>query len=673
MTPDLRRLARAHSVQTAYYGLGGVRHEPSSDALLAIFQSLGVPIRNPSEAGIALARRQAEDWQRFLEPVAVGSEAGGMVDVRLPTDAASHLECTLRLESGEEHSWAAAWAECIALEHGAIRRKLYQRRGLAVRGPLPLGYHQLTVITGSFKADTLLIVPPRRAFAPGRPGRTWGVFGPAYALHSQHSWGAGDLSDLDELTTWVSGLEGTVVGTTPLLATFDSDPFEPSPYSPVSRLFWNEMYLDIDRVLAQARSYAAGAPEPHELNGTLESLKRAELIDYSGLIRLRRAVLEPLAEQFFRGPPAARREYEAYVANHPLVREYARFRALREQFGDRWPHVADRLRPGERLDSSQRQVLNYHQYVQWLTHQRLSETTTAAKTRGVGLYFDLPVGVRRDGFDPWLERDLFAAHASVGAPPDPGFPSGQNWLLPPVRPEASRLQGHRYFIQSIRHQLQFASILRIDHVMGLHRLFWIPPGGDSRDGAYVRYPAEEYYAILKLEAHRHQARIVGEDLGIVPREVRSAMGRHGLQRLYVLQFELLSSSDRPTGDPPVDSVASLNTHDMAPFAAALAHPQENPFWPQLIRLLRERGLIEADHFDVETVLAACYRLLGNSPARVVLANLEDLWLETAPQNVPGPDFGNPNWRRKLRYSLEEIRALPKVESLLRTLAAARHS
>jgi 4-alpha-glucanotransferase len=215
-------------------------------------------------------------------------------------------------------------------------------------------------------------------------------------------------------------------------------------------------------------------------------------------------------------------------------------------------------------------------------------------------------------------------------------------------------------------------MLRIDHVLGLHRLFWIPPGGRPADGAYVRYPAEELYAILKIESHRHHSIIAGEDLGTVPVAVRRAMSRHGLLRLYVAQLDLLEHPG-PLASPGPRTVGSLNTHDMPPFAGWWKRPDHQELRQRLLEGLRAAGALPDGVSDLRSVLEASLRFLGSSPARIALVNLEDLWLETEPQNVPGPPSGNPNWRRRFRYALDEIAASDEIRRLLDAVDHGRRS
>lgn len=478
--------------------------------------------------------------------------------------------------------------------------------------------------------------------------------------------------------------------TLPLLASFLDEPFNPSPYSPVSRLFWNEMYIDIERApeLEHCSSARQTIASP-DFQESLHSLRRTDLVDYRGVMALKRRILEQMAVCLFEWRSERWEQIEAWADNHPAVHDYASFRAATERTNSVWMNWPPRMRDG-RIDSGDYDPASarYHVYAQWLADSQVRSAGEKAARGGVSLYFDMPIGVDRAGYDVWRYRNSFVDGVNAGAPPDSFFTKGQDWGFPPMSPEGERASGYRYFRASIEQLLQVAGMLRIDHVMGLHRLYWVPRGMSAAEGAYVRYPADELYAVLCLESHRHKAAIMGEDLGTVPNFVRRAMSRHNLMRSYVLQFEL--PGEAPVRRPPKKSVASLNTHDMPPFAAfwtgtdiedrlALGHIDEE----SAARQRSERG---ASREQLTAVLAGFGKLEGkdeaapagasvqwllNSQAGAVLVNVEDLWLETQPQNIPGTTGEHPNWRRKLRYGLDEFSTLPEVNAALGCAENAR--
>jgi len=464
------------------------------------------------------------------------------------------------------------------------------------------------------------------------------VFLPLHALHSRGSLGGGDLTDLRALMDWVEGMGGDAVGTLPLLSACAPEPFNPSPYAPCSRLAWNEFYLDVTRAPGFGECPAAGKLlASAEFQAEAGRLRDMPHVDYLRGMELKRRVLEELADAFFRREPAGRGDFLRFVAENPAVGDYARFRAAWEKIKSPWPTWPAPLRNG-RLEAGDFDgaAERYHLFVQWALHLQLRELSSGSRKM---LYLDLPLGASYDGYDVWRRRDLFALPVSAGAPPDDFFTRGQDWGFPPLHPERSREDGHAYFRACIANQLRYAGILRIDHVMGLHRFFWIPNGAGPQEGTYVRYPAEELYAVLCLESHRHRARIVGEDLGTVPAYVRPAMARHGLRRIFVVQYGLTPDPGMALEKIPKASLACVNTHDMPPFAAFLdaldvddrvslglldekgAHREKNArrdLVRALTEYLRKSGRLPRTGGDPdgETLLRACLNHLAASAAEI---------------------------------------------------------
>jgi 4-alpha-glucanotransferase len=345
-----------------------------------------------------------------------------------------------------------------------------------------------------------------------------------------------------------------------------------------------------------------------------------------------------------------------------------------------------RLREGQ-IEASdyEEQTKHYHLYVQWIIQEQLELLSKKAGDNGQMLYLDLPLGLHPDGYDMWRNREFFVRGVAVGAPPDVLFTTGQNWQFPPMNPEAMRLNRYQYYIAYIRNHLRFARLLRIDHVMGLHRLFWIPNEVSGDKGVYVEYPAEELYAILSLESHRHQAGIVGENLGVVPPVVNRSMKRHNIAQIYVVQYEIFGDAKKPRlRRPPQNAVASLNTHDMPPFRSFYEgldiddrvdlgfHDTKAARKEHNYRGVQRKIL---SGFTGEKKYAGIFReimrFLANSMANIVLANVEDLWEEVLPQNVPATNKERPNWRRRIGPSVEQLRRLADEGEFLSGVFAKR--
>jgi 4-alpha-glucanotransferase len=411
----------------------------------------------------------------------------------------------------------------------------------------------------------------------------------------------------------------------------------------VSRRHWNEVYLDLARVPEVTGDAAVGEPSP------------GEVVDLPALAARKRTVLEAALARL---GGARRDEFERWLTARPDVAAYARFRAAVERDG---AGVRATGRGGD--DDRSR----YHAYVQWLVEHQLELLARRMRDRHQELYLDLPIGAHPDGFDVVTQPDLFATGASVGAPPDLFFAAGQNWGFPPVLPAAARADGYRYLRECVGTHLRFAGRLRVDHVIGLNRMWWVPDGAAATDGAYVHTRAEEQYAALTLAAAQADGRVVGENLGTVPPETNEALREHGMLGMYVAMFELRDDDTPPLPPPRADQLACLDTHDTATFAVWWRDLEP----PARAAVLDQLGLTaSASPADVHE---AVLEFLGRSRAEVVLATLDDLWLETEPQNTPGTTGDErPNFRRRARKSLDELATAGTVDGALRRLDTARH-
>ncbi|TAM82839.1 MAG: 4-alpha-glucanotransferase [Acidobacteria bacterium] len=697
----LRQLAEAYGIQSSYQNiLDGRRTQASPDVLVSILRSLGAPLARPEEAFKSLREHRQHIYLRGPEPIAVawdGHQAA--VKLRLPVGRAIRSwRCSLRLENGEERVWEVKPDRSEPASHAkrvSVEGTPYWEMDMVLPRGLPFGYHTLSVEARRHLYRALVISAPRKAFVGpgGRTKKSWGVFIPLYALRSDSNWGVGDFGDLKELMEWVHARGGSLVGTLPLLASFLDEPFNPSPYSPVSRLFWNELFLDFRRIPEMEGCLEAlDLMQSTGFKAEREELRSHSLVDYRRAMALKRKALEPLARKMLASPSGRQQQFFDYVEAHPDLKDYAQFRATCDRRRSSWWTWPEPLREGKLSRGDyDLDAMHYHLYVQWLAEEQIRSFAKGCGSNSEGLYLDLPLGVDSDGYDVWRERPSFVLDVSAGSPPDGFFTKGQSWGFPPMHPEKIREEGYTYLRKALQHHLAHACVLRIDHVMGLHRLFWVPKGYEPRDGAYVRYPAEEMYAILALESVRNRAFIVGEDLGTVPGYVRPALARHKIQRMYVMQFEVAPDEKRPLLEPDEDSLAALNTHDMPPFAA---------FWEgldvqdrvDLGLLAKEEAITElgnrsrlrnalarflcADRHQrtnpsIVDVLKAALKFLGSGRNRIAMVNLEDLWFEKRPQNVPGTCGERPNWKRKARYSLQQITQIVEIAEMLEALDTAR--
>jgi alpha-1,4-glucan:alpha-1,4-glucan 6-glycosyltransferase/4-alpha-glucanotransferase len=669
--PGLEELARSHGVELLH--LDGMDREvhPSPEVLTAIVGDLeGEPL-DPDDAMDRLRRREARLQARVVEPVSV-AWADGPVAVRAGPALSRGDRVDFRVA---EEGWDGA-AERTILEGSAV----VGARGLVLPGRLPWGYYTVQVEGGGVAGEGCLIVSPPRAYREGRApdgpgGRDWGVFLPLHALRSERDWGTGDLTDLGRLRQWVAERGGRAVGILPIMSSFLDHPFEPSPYAPVSRRFWNEIYLDPTRLpewhfSPEARRRAA----TEELRLRIGRAREADLAQLREVHLLASELLDILARTWARQGGEAQPEFRQFAARYPDVRRYAAFRAVADLRRDPWPEWPEAWRhreiPREEYDTH---AYRRHLYAQFRFHTQLEEPAREARA-GAGLYLDLPLGAHPHGYDTWSEPGLHAERSSLGAPPDAFHVEGQNWGLPPVRPERARKDGHRELRAILRTLLPHSAYLRVDHIMGLGRQYWIPTGAGGGAGAYVRYPEEELMAVLCLESHRHRTVLVGEDLGTVPPGIRDEMDRRGLGRMYVLPFELPKGKrEKPTPVPP-GAAASLNTHDLPTFAANLAEPERGGRLLTATKALLGQALSppSEDWPEALRLLDGALQWLGQSSAGLVMVNLEDLWLEQRPQNVPGT-ASEANWRRKALLALEEFEGDGRVLRILDHLDRARRA
>ena len=696
----IKRLAALHGVQPAFTDASGIRRTASLESMARVLAALGSPAESENQASQSELRRLADLDARLIEPV-TPAWAGRVNFARLavPDEGlAGRLGWRLSLENG---SIIEGVVEASSLQVKVDRTFEGLRRPMA-RLPfpkgVPQGYHRLTIEHAGRTLSTTVIFAPQRSFAhPAQDvKREWGVFAPVYSLRSERTVGCGDLTDLESLASWSHGLGGRVVSTLPMLAAFLGErpgPFDPSPYAPASRLFWNELFVDPERApefqaCAEAKKLVSSA----EYRKEAARLAKTELVDYRGVATLKRRVMEVLARAFFAGGGERSEAFASFMAENPLAREYASFRAMTEfhkAAWDRWPAGA-RQGTGGAARGEADEATRYHLYAQYVASLQLHEFSRAHSQRGGLVYLDLPVGVSPWSFDVYRNPRLFAMGCSTGAPPDPYFTGGQDWGFPPLHPETGREDAYAYFIACLRTHMRYADYLRLDHVMAFHRLYCIPSGMRAADGVYVSYQHEELYAVLCLESHRNRCRLVGENLGTVPPAVNKALADHDLCGLFVGQYEMQPTQPALRAVPG-NCVASVNTHDMAPMAATwsgrdvddrialgqldpakrsdeLAHRERVK--AAMAQFLSGLGLLNGK-VSVGAVRDALLKFLAKSAADFVLVNIEDLWLETLWQNVPGTMNEHPNWRRKLKLTLDELRGDRAITRLLGEIQAQR--
>lgn len=520
---------------------------------------------------------------------------------------------------------------------------------------LPLGYHRL--VTGD--GERAVIASPGRCHLPDDL-RGWGWSAQLYATRSHRSWGMGDFADLRELVRWSRDLGAEMALVNPVLAVSPTLPQQPSPYYPASRRFLNPIYLRVEEV-----------PGAEEVSDRLpaavragRALNRRDVIDRDAVWRLKVEVLKVIW-----GRAAPPEEFERWRRSQgPALSEFAAWCVLAEEHGAdwrRWPpdYRHPTSRGVGRLIAERTERIRFHQWLQWLCRLQLD-----GAAHGIMLLQDLPIGFDPGGADAWAWQDLLAPGVSIGAPPDEFNTRGQKWGIPPFVPNHLAAAAYEPFVQTIRTGLAEGGGLRIDHVLGLFRQFWIPDDASPREGAYVRFPADDLLDIVALESVRAGAVVVGEDLGTVPPGVREELARRRLLSYRLLWFE----HDEPPSWPQL-SMASVTTHDLPTVAglwtgADLAEqktldmsPNEESTLEMRSRVARLAGL--DDSAGLEQAVTAVHRRLAEAPSMLMCATLDDLARTERRPNLPGADEVRPNWSLPLPMTFDEMMADPLAAEL----------
>ncbi len=681
---DLVALAKAAGVHTSYVDHGRKRRHARREPLVAVLEAFGHADAR-DDPGRALERIQARDRARPIDPVTV------VVAGRRPTVGIRHCDdatvrCELVAEDGSRREWDAPTRASRGIGHVAVRR-------VPIPADVEVGYYELTVRSSGGAATTNLFVRPARGTS-GRFGATWratGIAAPLFTLYRPDGWGCGDLADLDHLGELAATSGVTVVATLPLLAGLEPPHFDPSPYLPISRSYWHERWIDLDGVLRDVGVPATAGVVQEARAAALEAAATSHpYVDGAASLLAKRRVLESVLAAS--SGTRLGDDLDAFLLDRPEVASFARFLAECERRGPNWwnwPALARDGTLGEQPDDALRR---YHGLVQLLMGRQLDALATRLDARGQVLALDLPLGVHPWAYDVWRHRAQFVPALSIGAPPDRFFPAGQRWGMPFPRIDEVRTSGHSLFRAALRHHLSVARLLRIDHILGLQRLFCIPEGGTASDGVYVACPLDELLAVVAIEAYRSRAEIVGEDLGTVDSHVRRAMLREGFRRSFVVELAVRRRGEPVLREPPPGSNASFTTHDLATFAGwwagrdvdeRLATGQIDAGTAAIMRAARhaERDRLSTlvpqlavrDDAAPSDVLDATLEALGRSDAGIVVAQLDDLAGELDAVNLPGTSTERPNWQRRLRVPLEELAGDGRVAASLSSLDVARAS
>jgi 4-alpha-glucanotransferase len=709
----LERAASQWGIQPEYWDIFGDRHITTPDTQKTILTSLGVGAATREELDCACEQRLYDEWSTLGARTLVASIETGWIYVQVAAeDAAGTLHASFCWEDGRVETAELALSSMPDDGSADLRGRLFVRKQLLLPPNAPLGYHELHLSTASASSITRLVLAPERCWtAPeiANEHRTAGLAISLYGLRSERNWGCGDLTDLRAFIDWAVDHAGvSFIGLNPLHALANREPYNTSPYLPIGSFYRNPIYLDIERVPDFASSASC-----HRLllskavQGRAAELRAAQYVGYGKVWPLKLRCLKAafrsfLRDEYQRDTERAGRFRRYIEAEGLLLDRYATYCALDEVIHKKNRDVwiwTDWPREYQDPDSAETQqfardrwrLVLFYKYAQWLLDEQLAEVQAYARRRGlsIGLYHDLALATDRFGSDLWAHRPFYVAGSRVGAPPDDFSPEGQDWAFPPPNSNRHQEDGYRLFGELIRRTARHGGALRIDHVMRFFRLFWIPDGKTAKEGTYVQEHADDLLRILALESVRNKFVVVGEDLGTVEPYIRESLERYGVRSYRLLYFEKTRKGGfkRPA-EYPRHALVSASTHDLPTIAGfwsgadiearrkAGMMPNDQLYREQmrsreeekqlLLDLLHQLTLLPAWFPRVATQLPeltgelhhAIIGFLALTPSELMLINQEDLFKDPDQQNLPGTTEQYPNWRHKMRFSIEELHTNP---------------
>ncbi len=708
----LRRLAEACGVSVEYTASNGDQLRCSVAAIRAVLAAMGIDASDDAACHREYDALEDEKWSTLVPPVTVVLEGvGGEVNVHHGEGHA--VDVVLVLENGVEMAPGQLRRDA---EPRIVRGVPVQRATFVIPADIPLGYHRLHVTVGGHTASGSVICTPAKLTVPDavRVRRPWGFMTQLYSVRSARSWGLGDLADLRDLCTLSAAAGADFVLINPLHAAEPVGPMTPSPYLPTSRRWVNPMYIRVEDIPEVA--YLASADRAAlewEAEAPHKAARSAALLDRDAAWGAKRHALDMV----FRAPRSAAREasFQRFVSGQGwALEDFATWSAIveaRAEAGEEGPWPSELANPGAPgvaafRDAHPDRVL-FYAWLQWVADEQRADAQEAARRGGMslGVMTDLAVGVHPQGADMWALGEVHAHGASVGAPPDLFNQQGQDWSQPPWHPRALADAAYRPFIEMVRASLRHSGAVRIDHAMGLFRLWWVPAGHGPADGAYVRYDHEAMVGIVALEAHRAGALVIGEDLGTVEPWVSHYLGERGILGTTVLWFEKDGQGARAPESFRSDALATVTTHDHPPTASFLSgehvdvrHRLGLLIDPDaeragaasdreaFVRLVESRGWagvgadgepVNGDVDPEQDLLIGLHRAVMASPSLLVGVSLADAVGEKKTQNQPGTDRQYPNWRIPLTdargavVALDDLFEHPRVRALVAALRDAR--
>ena len=706
----ISRAAAESRIDREYWDIFHKRHEVSHEAERGILCATGWDVSSVESIDHGRAERFRKEWTQLLPITAVISESEKVIYTSAPVGTSGSITFRIEREDGGSLAGSPDLAQLEWLQDIQLGDQRWARFKLRLPDELPLGYHTIraSIQDGRSQADCHLIVCPDRAYIPeplAAGGKTAGFNVTLYGLRSEENWGCGDFTDLKKLIDWAHDEVGfSFVGLNPLHALHNRIPYNTSPYLPLSLYYKNLIYIDVAAVPEFSNCHAARQIlQSASMQSKLRELRASEFVAYNEVAQLKRRFLKLLFRQFRRdrgrNPERAKRFADFCWNEGDLLHNFALYSALDEilhkQDRNRWTwqhwpseYHDPNSEASRRFAERHSRTVEFYKYIQFVLEEQLREAQNHARNRGlsIGLYHDLALATDSCGSDLWAYRDFYVNGCRVGAPPDDFSPNGQDWAFPPPNADVHRDSGYRLYRESIRKIVSHGGALRIDHVMRLIRLFWIPDGASPAQGTYVRDYATDLMRILALESVRSRNIIIGEDLGTVTDEMREMLSRFGILSYRLFYFEKHRDGRfKHSWEYPVQALVSSSTHDLATMAgfwqardiearrsAGLA--DEHGYWQQqqdrktekqhMLDVLHAENLLPdwyprdaAQVPEVDgTLHNAVIAFLARVPSMLLLLNGEDLTKETEQQNLPGSTSEYPNWQRKMKVRLEDLRS-----------------
>ena len=710
----LDRAASQSGIEPEFWDIWGRHHKTTPAAKQAILQALGISASNAEELQQSLDAHACRDWERLAPAAVVASEVGEQeLLLNLPAESlGERARLVVHLEDGGKLPFELNLWELPQTAHVQMDGRTRVRKRALLPQHLPLGYHKITVEAAGTTATVSYIVTPERAWTSphlGRGGRTAGISVSLYGVRTDRNWGCGDFRDLRELIDFAAErLEVSFVGLNPLHAIHNRRPFNTSPYLPNSSFYQNFIYLDVEGMqdfvaCRRAQRWWKSA----EVSAGIAALRDSPFVEYERVAALKLKFLKLAFVQFlqeWRANTARAREFQSFLDREgDLLVKFATYSALDEYLHRRdpdlwvWTKWPDEYRDPHSPETVAfrakhwRSVL-FYQYLQWQIDIQLSGAQRHARDRHlpIGLYHDLALATDSFGSELWGQRSFYVSGCRVGSPPDDFSPGGQDWGFPPPNSVRHREDGYRLFAESIRKNCRHGGALRIDHVMRLFRLYWIPDGCDATQGAYVRELTDHFVRILALESVRNQVVVVGEDLGTVEPAVRETLARFGILSYRLFYFEKdAAGAFRRHEEYPRQALVSSTTHDLPTLAGfwvgadidarlAAGTITEDESRQQKEQRASEKQKMLDLLFDQQLLAVELPRLasaypeltgplhnavvgfLALTPSQLLAINQEDLTKEVLQQNLPGTTWQYPNWGRKMRFTIAQLRTDPEA-------------